>query len=175
MKLSYEITKQQNAAVVIAAHPRKEDKRNRSSLQDDPELFFEETMGSSHFINSTGSLWAVERRDREGYTLFLGGRQRGDGNYAFTLLQKEDDESFSVLPDIARTAPLVLNTEPRRKAWKLLPEHPQTFGYREGEELVQPKMKSSSTYAMWMRQLRKSGLVLEVDDKLQKAANVPEQ
>ena len=168
----YRLVQRYNAAVIIAAHPRKEDRQNRVYLQRQPEAFFEEAMGSSHFINSTGSLWGIERNDSSGYTVFLGGRQRGDGHASYTVLQKGDDDRFTVLPDAARAVDLVINTKARKEAWRLLPDHPQTFGYREGQELVKPAMKSSSSYQRWMRDLRRNEVVLEVDGKLQKAPGI---
>lgn len=41
---AYRLAREQNAAVLIPAHPRKEDQRNPVSLADDPEVFFESIM-----------------------------------------------------------------------------------------------------------------------------------
>ncbi len=167
----YEWAKNFGCAVILAAHPRKEDMNNPVRLDKQPELFFETVMGSSHLVNSTGSLWGLQRCDAEGYAVFLGGRQRGDGQQGVTLIEKSDDDWFVVLPDVVLSIDLVINTPARKKAWLLLPD--QTFGYTEGEEIVKPAMRSSSTYAAWMRVLRRQGLILEVDDKLQKNSQLP--
>jgi hypothetical protein len=45
-------------------------------------------MGSSHFINSTASLWGLDRPEGEDYSVFLGGRQRGDGNQKTCMIQR---------------------------------------------------------------------------------------
>jgi len=164
----YKWGKNFDCAVILAAHPRKEDMQNPVRLDQQPEAFFETVMGSSHLVNSTGSLWGLQRCDSEGYSVFLGGRQRGDGQQGFTLIEKGDDDWFIVLPNILLSINLVINTPARKKAWMLLPDNPQTFSYTEGQEMVNPAMSSSSTYAAWMRDLRRHKLVLEVNGKLQK-------
>jgi len=156
-----------DCAVILAAHPRKEDLKHPIRLDKEPEGFFETVMGSSHLVNSTGSLWGLQRFDSEGYSVFLGGRQRGDGQQGFTLIEKGDDDWLIVLPDTLRSLDLVNRTDGRKGAWELLPDNP--FGYTEGEEIVKTVMRSSSTYCHWMRDLRRHGLVLEVTGKLQKA------
>jgi len=165
----YQWAKIFDCAVILAAHPRKEDMKKPVRLDQQPESFFETVMGSSHFVNSTGSLWGLQRCDSEGYSVFLGGRQRGDGQQGFTLIEKGDDDWLIVLPDLIRSFDLVVNTPVRKEAWKLLPSHPQTFSYTEGEAMVKPVMRSSSTYHRWMTDLRRHKLVLEVNDQLQKA------
>lgn len=163
-----------DAAVVLAAHPRKQDPRNLVHLDKKPEEFFEEVMGSSHFINSTGSLWALERRDDLGYAIFLGGRQRGDGQQSYSVIHKRDDDWFSLLPGAMHSLSLVNHTQVRKDAWELLPNPPQTFGYREGEEMVKSAMTSSSSYHAWMKDLRRHNLVVKVKGKLQRNAEIPE-
>ena len=60
MQFIYRLRQDANVAVLFAAHPRKRDKKGEIiSLRQDPEAFFEECMGTSHFINSTGSLWGL--------------------------------------------------------------------------------------------------------------------
>ena len=65
MTFAFKISFDFNAAVLIAAHPRKRGQEPAGTLiptkgallRSDPELFFENVMGSSHFVNSCGSLW----------------------------------------------------------------------------------------------------------------------
>ncbi len=59
-------------------------------------------------------------------------------------------------------------TDKGLKAWHLLPPHPQTFGYREGQEMVKSAMRSSSTFNNWFNRLKRHELVIPVDDKYQK-------
>jgi len=164
----YQWAKLFNAAIILAAHPRKDDFKHPIDLAKDPVQFFEAVMGSSHLINSTGSLWGLQRKDDLGYSVFLGGRQRGDGQQSFTLIEKGDDDWFRVKDDINRAASLALNTKLRRKAWNLIPPHPRTFGYREGQEAVQPAMSSSSSFNCWFNELKRHGLVFSVGDQYQK-------
>src|SRR5205814_7940887 len=56
-KLCYQLARDNNAAVIVPAHPRKEDLNNPINMVKDPNAFFESIMGSSHCINSMGSLW----------------------------------------------------------------------------------------------------------------------
>lgn len=170
VEFMYWLARTHNAAVVCAAHPKKQDQRNIIHLANDEEAFAEQAMGSSHFINSTGSIWAIERNLDDGTSVFLGGRQRGDGHAGSVLLRLDDDKKFQVLDDCTRQLDVVVNTPIRVEAWSLLPNVP--FGYREGQELVAPVMKSSSTYHAWMSQLRNAHLVIEMGDKLVKVATV---
>ena len=164
----FKLAEEYNAAIIIAAHPRKEDIKKPIKLAKSPETFFETVMGSSHFVNSTGSLWGLQREDE--LTVFPGGRQRAEGQQGLTLLEKGEDDWFAVLPDTVRGAALVNHTPTRKKAWALLPLYPVIFGYTEGQQRVEPAMHSSSTYAAWMRDLRRHGLVVEAEGKLRKCA-----
>ena len=133
-------------------------------MEEDPESFFESVMGSSHLVNSTGSLWGLQRRDDEGYTVFVGGRQRASGQQSLVVLQMQDDGWFSVCSDKMLAAEKVLNTDKRKRAWKLLPESPESFGCRQGHELVKSEMSSRSSFDSWIRQLKANGLVTQLPD-----------
>jgi len=163
----YKWAKNFDSAVILAAHPRKEDINHPVRLDKEPEGFFETVMGSSHLVNSTGSLWGLQRCDSEGYSVFLGGRQRGDGQQGFTLIEKGDDDWYRVLPDTTHALELVNHTRPRKKAWDLLPE---TFGYREGEEAVREALSSSSSFHSWHLDLKRNGLIVLAGKKWKKAA-----
>jgi hypothetical protein len=170
---TYHLARVYNAAIILLAHPKKEDPNHPISLLDDPDAFFESIMGSSHFINSTGSLWGLERQPNLDRSVFLGGRQRGDGHQGASFLGMTDEDWFYLLDEAIANSKLVLNTGIRRDAWKLLPDPPTTFGYRDGEALVKTVMKSGSTYAKWMRDCRRLKVILDAPDtKLVKAAGV---
>jgi hypothetical protein len=120
MEFVFGLSQTFNAAVLIAAHPRKGssvEKPNGGSitLADDPEKFFEETMGSSHFVNSTGSLWGIERSGD--HTDLLLGTQRLTGTHTLTAVEKNDNEWFERVSDLKTAERSVINTVTRQKAW----------------------------------------------------------
>jgi AAA domain len=170
VKLCYELARDHDAAVIVPAHPRKEDPQNPIDLVKNSTAFFESIMGSSHFINSMGSLWGLQR-DGNDVAAFVGGRQRGDGLQSTSYLEMDEDGHFHVTSNLAVSLPLVLNTQQRQQAWALLPDAPVTFGYREAEARVKPALKSASTFANWMRDCRRIGVIVDAPDgKLMKAA-----
>jgi hypothetical protein len=143
MNLIFQLTQRYDAASLIAAHPKKGNKLdaagNSISLRNDPEKFFEETMGSSHFINSTGSLWGIERDRKNGRTDILLGAQRAADTESFTLVEKNDNDWLERVDDLAVALETVVNTKPRKEAWDLLPDD-RSFSYL-GQGLVHPAMK----------------------------------
>ena len=175
MKFGYELARAFNCAIIFVAHPRKQGLGDeRVTLAGDAELFFESIMGTSHFINSTGSLWGLERDLDRGHSRFLAGRQRSEGNQQLFYIQQGEDGRFEVLDEAATNLPLVLNTDQRRRAWELLPDPPGSFGYRKGRDLVRQALRSSDTYAKWMRECRRLHVVVDTDDgKLRKADGLP--
>jgi hypothetical protein len=169
----YALASDHNAAIILAAHPKKEDPKDPVILLNSPDAFFESIMGTSHFINSTGSLWGLERQVEHDRSVFVGGRQRGDGHQGGSFVAMDDDGWFYLLNEAERNLELVLNTSHRRKAWGMLPDTPTTFGYREGESLVRSVMRSGSTYTVWMRECRRLKVIVEAPDgKLVKAAGL---
>jgi hypothetical protein len=160
IRLCYSLARRHNCAVIIPAHPRKEDPKNPLDLLDQPGQFFESIMGTSHFVNSTGSLWGLQRRPDD-TTVFVGGRQRGDGQQGSCLLEMSDDGRFRVVASARGNLALVCNTPKRGQAWNLLPDPPATFGYREAEELVRPALSSAASFSAWMRECRRLGVVVE--------------
>jgi AAA domain len=173
MVFAYGLARDCNAAVIIPAHPRKTDNKNPVSLVASPEMFAEEVMGSSHFVNSTGSIWALERDERSGKTVFLGGRQRGSGYSSTSSIYLDDCGWFRLCPEKADQMAQTINTEVRFKAWGLLPDPPAVFSYREGERTVKQVMRSSSSYSEWMKDLRRHGLVVDCGGSLCKASGLP--
>jgi len=157
---SYDLGRASDAAIIVPAHPRKEDAQNPIDLVSKPTAFFESIMGSSHFINSFGSLWGLQR-DGD-VTVFLGGRQRGDGQQAAAHLEMDDDGHFHVISDLGVNLGLVCNTPQRTQAWALLPGPPATFGYREAQALVKAALSSGSSFSAWMRECRRLGLVVDM-------------
>jgi hypothetical protein len=175
MTFCYHLAKSHDAAIILAAHPKKGDLEHTIDLRRNPNNFFESIMGSSHFINSTGSLWGLDRPDGEDYSVFLGGRQRGDGNQQGSMIHMDENRCFQLVPDAQCNLPLVLNTPARQEAWKRLPAPPKTFGYREGEEIVKPVMRSSSTYSAWLGECRRLGVIVDAPNgKLSKAPELAE-
>lgn len=166
---AWQLTSRFNCAVIIAAHPRKKGKKGdflnpRVTLRNDPEDFFEEVMGSSHFVNSCGSLWGIERNIQTNRSDFLGGTQRLTGEHRVVLLERGDDGRFQlVTDDFNESLSLALNTPARQAAWKRLPQG--RFTYSEAERAVVPvAMKSKSTFHEWFSDLRRRGLVLPDGD-----------
>lgn len=131
-KFMYELQERFNCAVIIAAHPKKRGKgyQEPKTLEEDPEAFFEECMGSSHFINSTGSLWGVERDQESGRTYFVGGTQRLTGTQAGTILEKGDDDWFHIVDVFDENFKIAVSSKQRKAAWDLLPDTPFTEGRR---------------------------------------------
>jgi hypothetical protein len=164
MRFAYEMAMTFDSAIIIPAHPKKDSDDRPVDLGVDPERFFEAIMGSSHFVNSTGSLWGLVRE--EDHSLFLGGRQRGDRHQQHSSIYLAEDGRFRVAEESKVNLPLVLNTDTRRAAWDLLPRR---FGYSEGCERVRPAMRSTDTFAKWMRECRRLKVVIEEDGKLCRA------
>ena len=149
------------AAVIVAAHPKKQQGNtgNRVYLKDDSELFYEQVMGSSELINATGSLWAVERYRKEGYTIFHGGRQRAEGDDGFVMIELDDsDRLIVVCTDLTQALSLALSTPDRKDAWKLLP---RVFSFTEGHKILKAagKLKSSKSYDVFLKELVRNGLI----------------
>lgn len=165
---AYELTSRFNAGVLVAAHPRKRSKDEYVTLRDDAEGFFENVMGSSHFVNSFGSLWGLERDLKTDRTVFLGGAQRLTGQQSITTLEMREDGRLQLVSDFDENLALALNTPARQKAWSLLPSQP--FTYMEAVAAVKPAMRSQSTFNSWWHgYLLRLGLVVRDGDRYRKA------
>lgn len=166
MEFTYLLCETFNAAVLIAAHPRKGNRLdgldNAASLRKgNREKFFEECMGSSHFINSTGSLWGMERDGDE--TCLCMGSQRFDGfSESLTLINKNESDWFEPVKDGQLN--LILTSTKRKRGWNGLPKG--DFSYLEAEATITREkiMSSSSFYGFW-KELIRHGLVVEVAPK----------
>lgn len=167
MVLTFELEAAYNAATLIAAHPRKlgkqDSRQERITLRSNPDAFFEECMGSSHFINTTGSLWGIERDSNTGRSTLVLGAQRLTGQHSFTTIEKDDDDWLRVVDDAALAFETVVNTGTRKQAWALLPAL-QPFSYTEAREAVRPAMKSDGSFTPWWKELKRIGLLLEQPD-----------
>lgn len=179
LQFAWELSSDFNAAIIIAAHPRKRDKNNKLSvmgvnspirLRDDQEAFFEEVMGSSHFVNSCESLWGLDRDLSNDRTDFLGGAQRFTGQQTLMTLEKDEDDWLGRVDDFTVNFPLAINTPARKKAWELLPDDP--FTYTEGERAVKPAaMKSSSSFHGWFEHCKRLGVIVADGEKYKKAGS----
>jgi hypothetical protein len=156
---AYKLNNEFDAAVLFLAHPRKQSAEWKVSLTVDPEQFFEEVLGSSHIINSTGTLWGIQRDNEQTY--FLGGAQRYKGEQGTTALDYDKDLGwFEVKDDFAINLPLVVNTEKRRNAWAAFPG---TFTYSEARNAAKPHLKSGGSFTPFWNELRQKKLVCSSD------------
>jgi hypothetical protein len=156
-------TAKYDCAIMVAAHPRKrpQDGRNVPSLERDRDLFFEEVMGLSTFINATGSLWGIERKT-DNYGLVYIGAQREGFDGELVTVEKDDDDWFRVADDFEANFDHVVATDKRKKAWALLPNIPFTA---EGARVaVKTALSGGAFYAFWSA-LKQARLIRPVDEK----------
>jgi hypothetical protein len=152
-----DLTQTYNAAVMMPAHPRKRSQEAKSlpvKLRRDPHLFFEEVLGSSHFINNCGSLWGIERNRETETSDFVAGSQRVTGDDSVAVLRMDDAKWFHVLDDKEQNLELLLKTDKRRAAWARLPEH---FTFDEG---VQSSGLSRGGFSNLKREAQRLGLLV---------------
>jgi AAA domain len=173
----YKLARNTDAAVVVAAHPRKDTvdpktKRKHLTLEHDTDLWFEQLMGSSHFINAMPSLWGLERDRKKDTTVFVGGRQRVDGSQHVMNIAFGENGRLTLVNDFAANFARTVNTDKREGAWNALPNPPTTFSYSEAEKFIAPHLKSSSSRAEWLAEVRRLGLLVEPENgRLMKATN----
>ncbi len=177
MDLVFDLTQKHDAAILIAAHPKKGNKLDAKgeaiSLRTDTEKFFEECMGSSHFINSTGSLWGIERDRKAGRCYLLLGAQRATDTESFTLVEKNDSDWLERVDDLAIARETLLNTDQRRKAFELIPTD-REFSYIEARNHTKSAMKSNGTFNPWWNDLLRNRLIVEVKpERYKKATGSP--
>jgi len=148
----------------VAAHPRKQPPAIKGKqpvvppLRENSEAFFNEIMGSSHFVNSFGSLWGLQRNVDTNFTDFLGGTQRLTGTYNLTSLEMCEDGWFQIVSDCKVNLKLATGTSQRNKAWNLLPEG--EFKFVEAREAVQAALKRTSFLSWWNDYLLRLKLVV---------------
>lgn len=164
----YGLCKENNLAVIFAAHPRKLSESNGDfrRLSGNLSTFAEETMGTSHFINSTGSLWGIERDEDSGETIFAGGRQRAEGTSGEYVLLLDEQGWFKPTENIMRQFQAVCNTDKRNKAWLVLPSFP--FGFTEGHNYAKRHIASTKAFTEFLKVAVDRGVLLKIDGKYQK-------
>ena len=144
----YTLASKYNAALIVCAHPRKDSLdaktgAKRITLENETDLWFEQLMGSSHFINAMPCLWGMERDRANDVTVFVGGRQRVDGSQ-HTMNISYEAGRLTLVNDYEMNLARIVNTEKRKAAWAALPERPTTFtrtrsgeGHRTAHEIDQ--------------------------------------
>lgn len=158
-KLCWDISQNYNCAVVIAAHPRKRGDKV-VDLVSDPEGFFEEVMGLSHFVNSFGSLWGLQR-NQDDITIFLGGAQRYTGSEMAQSLILNEDKWFEFSGDINGNIVIVTNTKARRQAWEALKGE---FTFTEACKACSEIIRSRHAFSDWWKQLQRCGVIVNNGD-----------
>jgi hypothetical protein len=160
---TFAVSQTGNCAVITAAHPRKQspDAKYKPSLAKNREDFFDEVMGSSQFVNTTGSLWGIERTS-EGYSHFLGGTQRLTGSSSLSIIEMDNDGWFRILNDARAHFTTVVHTKKRKEAWALLSED-CPFTYTEAEQLCKPILSSKAGFTSFWNDIKRMGLIVVKD------------
>jgi len=171
MEFGYGLAKKHGPAVIFCAHPRKEDAKNPLNLETSSTSFFESVMGSSHFVNSTGSLWGIQRPQGRDYSIFLGGRQRVEGQQSVSHISMDGEGWFQLEDNFTHNLPLIMNTPARVQAWELLPNPPGDFSHGEAQDRVKGVMRSSSTFHRWFTECRRLGVIVARGTKYAKASS----
>ena len=157
---TYLLNKKFDAAVFFLAHPRKQSAEFTVKLTEDPEQFFEEVLGSSHIINSTGNLWGIQRDHDQTY--FVGGAQRYTGEQGATALEYNKDTGwFGVKDDFDLNLPLVVNSEKRRNAWGAFPD---TFTFSDARNAARQHLKSEGSFTPFWNELKRKRLIIPDGD-----------
>jgi hypothetical protein len=149
-----------DCAIITAAHPRKQSTvRAPVTLDHDRDMFFEEVMGPSHFVNSCGSLWGIERQ-KDGSAYFYGGTQRLSGTAQLITVEVDDEGWFRIVNDFDKNLKLTLHTEKRKHAWEALPE---TFTYSEANKATCGILRSKNSFTPFWNELRRVGLIVPTE------------
>jgi hypothetical protein len=170
----YKLASKYNAALIVCAHPRKDSvdpktKKKNLTLENETDLWFEQLMGSSHFINAMPSLWGLERDRAQDVTVFVGGRQRVDGSQHVMNITY-DNGRLTLVNDYEVNYSRIVNTPKRVAAWNALPARPATFTRSEAEKLITEHLKSASSKHEWLSELKRLKLLVDTEDgKLVKA------
>jgi len=156
----YGLAKEYNAAILVPAHPKKITDTNPKKmirLHGNAEMFAEQTMGSSHFINSTGNLWALELDSGSGETTFALGRQRAEGSWCEHVARLDENGWFHLVDSFDKQFAAVCNNRARLEAWNALPK---LFSFNEGWKMVNKIISSKSTYSNFIRQCLQAKLLV---------------
>jgi hypothetical protein len=162
MWMIMELAEQFNAAVLLAAHPRKvQSGQDPIHVWKNRDDFYEMVMGSSQSINGTGSLWGLERDRENERTCVDLGAERYTGTFSFTWARKTDYDWLQRIDDPMMALDTVVNTSPRQKAWERLLRLKQ-FTYTEAHNAVRAAgvLKSSKSFTAWWKELLRNKLVV---------------
>lgn len=153
---------QEGCSVIVAMHPRKkspDDEDNKIIV--DTEGFFEDLMGSSHFINSADCLWGIKLKDKDSRTSnFVGGMQRFTGEEHHVIVELDDDDMVRLVEDMRERELFLLNTKRRKLAWQELGSGPWTAA--DAQKLV--KQFSRQAFYGWWNDLVRQQLVILADE-----------
>jgi len=148
-------------AVIVAAHPRKRGKEDpKHKLNGDTEDFFEDIMGSSHFVNSADCLWGIEKI-KGGGNYFLAGEQRRTGKEYLSVIDLDDDGVFRLTEGHSDKLTSVLTSQKRKDAWKLFK---QAGAFKWDEMQPRCTMMKQSAFYDFKRELIRNGLVVKGEE-----------
>lgn len=148
-----------DCAVLTATHLRKLDRNKPTNIVKDGDGFFEEAMGSSHFMNSCGSMWGLQKsKEEDGTTYFRGGAQRRHGFSQLIPLHLKHDW-FEQADDFLASFELVVRTDKRKRAWAGLPSQ---FTFTQGATAVRGVMSEKAFANFWV-ELKNLRLILPFD------------
>jgi hypothetical protein len=100
----------------------------------------------------------ASKTDKTGASVFVGGRQRANGQSQVDYLQIGNDGNFAIVSDHTVNLQVLLSTDARRAAWGVLPD---AFTYGEAEQLIVPaEMRSTSTFHDFFSHGQRLGLIL---------------
>lgn len=149
-----------DCAVITAAHPRKQGNgKDAVTLENSRDMFFEEVMGSSHFVNSCGSLWAIERT-KEGHSTFYAGTQRLSGSAQPMAVEMDDEGWFCICDNFDVNFKMFVHTDLRKKAWDALPAN---FTYTEAREATKSILKSKNSFTPFWNGIKRLRLAVPVE------------
>jgi hypothetical protein len=154
------LSQEYDCAIITAAHPRKQGGGKEAvTLEKDRDMFFEEVMGSSHFVNSCGSLWGIERT-KEGFSHFYAGTQRLSGSAHPMAVEMDDDGWLCISDNFDVNFKLQVHTDQRKKTWEALPT---TFTYSEARNATKNILKSKNAFTPFWNGLKRLKLIVPVD------------
>lgn len=148
-----------NCAVITATHLRKNDRLRPVDILKSGDAWFEENIGSSHFMNSHGSMWGLQKSSQEdGTTFFRGGAQRRFG-FSNLIPLHLINGWFDQADDFAANCELVLRTQKRKDAWEKLPSR---FTFSEAESAVKGVLSQKAFANLWS-EMKHTKLIMPVD------------
>ncbi len=167
-KFAWDLALKCNASIIMPAHLRKRspDEDNNLSLRKDTALYFENIMGSSHFVNSFGSLWAIER-ESSSQSCFVGGAQRYTGNYSISTMGLQEDGWFTITSDYNSRFSAAMTTKERVAAWSLLPNSGGEFTRAEAKTMITGAsiLAPNAFYEWWNNGLERQQLIVPTEGK----------